>query len=189
MKRLILITLTAIAFGSASYSQVMEADSSKCTLSIGTEIDLLPFATGGYYGSVVVGYKNFRLRPIYSKANQPEFVLPEGFDKNKMDVYAILFDYFFNNGKTKKDWWVGVGFEYWKNNAHNKDDKSEKTFSTQIFTVGGGYVWHLTENIYINPWCAGHLTIGGDTNVKIGSRNYKSKIFLPEVSLKLGIAF
>jgi hypothetical protein len=181
---MIVLTITVIAF--AQKENQIEC---KSNFSIGTELDLLPYITGGYYGSVVFGYNNFRLRPIYSKANQPKFVLPGGFDKNEMDVYAILFDYFLNDDNNLKGWWIGAGFEYWKNNVRNKINKEEKSFDSQIFTVGGGYTWFITDNIFLNPWCAGHFTIAGDTDVEVGNKNYKAKFFLPEASLKIGIVF
>jgi hypothetical protein len=184
---LILIIFVSLTFVSFAQSERQETDMSK--FSVGTELDLLPYITGGYYGSVIIGYNNFRVRPIYSKANQPKFVLPNGFDKNEMNVYALLIDYFFNDDYSTRGLWVGAGFEYWRNNVRNETDRAEKSFDTQIFTVGGGYVWFITKNIYLNPWCAGHFTIGGDTDVMVGNKNYKSKFFLPEASLKIGIAF
>lgn len=189
MKKIFLsaiLLLTINVFTMAQYENQNECDSN---LSIGTELDILPYLTGGYYGSLIFGYNNFRLRPIYSKANQPYFILPNGFDKNEMDVYAALFDYFFNDENNLKGWWIGAGVEFWKNNVRNESDKTEKTFNTQVLTIGGGYTWFITDNIFLNPWCAGHFTVAGDTDVKVGNKNYKSRFFLPEVSLKVGVNF
>lgn len=154
---------------------------------IGGELDLFPYISGGYYGSVFGNYEQVKIRLIYSQANVPKFILPDGFDKNKMKVYALLFDYFLN--KEVSDLWIGAGFELWKNKARNETDKTEGSFENYIFTAGGGYVYYLTENIYLNPWAAFHLRIAGNKETEIGNAVYKSPLILPEVSLKIGVMF
>lgn len=170
-------------------AQTENHEDCKKMFHIGGELDLFPYITGGYYGSVFGSYDHIKLRLVYSQANVPKFILPEGFDKNKIKVYALLFDYFLNDEAATNSWWLGAGFELWKNKARNENDKTEGSFENYIFTAGGGYVYYITENIYLNPWAAFHLRIAGDKETGIGNAVYKSPLILPEVSLKIGFVF
>jgi len=157
--------------------------------TFGSEVDLFPFISGGYYGSVFTGYENMRIRFVYAKSDIPEFILPDGFDKNTMKVCALLADYFINSENRINKWWVGIGFEQWQNAAHNKNDNKEGEFTTYIATAGFGYVFYLTDNVYLNPWSALHLRVAGEKEVIIGDSVYKNSLLLPELSLKIGVIF
>ncbi|RLD24811.1 MAG: hypothetical protein DRI54_05730 [Bacteroidetes bacterium] len=157
-------------------------------LTVGFEIDALPYITGGYYASVWLGFKKQkqRLRPVYAKVNVPEFLLDEYFNRNTLIVYAIVVDYFFKPNFEK--FWIGTGIEYWDGEIENMFSETAK-YNNWIFTLGGGYVWKFWDNLYINPWVAGHLRIAGDEEVQVGLITFYTPFITPEISLKLGWNF
>lgn len=160
---------------------------SECSsVKFGTELDIFPYITGGYYISGFSSFKNYRARLVYANANTPGFILPDGFDKNNMNVVALLFDYFPCSQNELKGLWLGAGFEYWHNNARESSTGIEGNFDNFILTAGTGYMFFLTDNIYLNPWCALHLRAGGIKESQIGNSYYKTNLILPEVSVKAG---
>ena len=185
-----LIILLLMIFSINIYSQKDSTISKKnSNLTVGFEIDALPYITGGYYFSAWLGIKNIqqRIRPVYAKANIPDFMYDsDAFDRNTIVVYAIVVDYFFKPNFEK--FWIGTGIEYWDGEIEDKFSETAK-YSNWIFTLGGGYVWKFWNNLYINPWIAGHLRIAGDEEVPVGSYIYLTPIFTPEVSIKLGWNF
>jgi hypothetical protein len=58
-----------------------------------------------------------------------------------------------------------------------------------MFTVGGGYVWNLGKHLYLNPWVALHLRIGGDSEVPVDGNVFEPSALVPEGSLKIGWHF
>ena len=48
-----------------------------CTLC--TELDLLPYISGGYYVSLWYGKYHLRYRGVYANTNLPSLAVPEGF--------------------------------------------------------------------------------------------------------------
>ncbi len=159
-------------------------------VKIGLEIDALPYITGGYYFSAWSGFDNFRVRGVFTHFNSPSFIIPDGFEDQKTDAYTLLVDYFpaSKNSEFEK-WWLGTGLEYWKNSVLNSADKNTGDYDNLILTIGGGYIWKLWGNFYINPWAAGHLALTGTEKIQIGNDNFKPKSFLYEASLKLGWHF
>ncbi|MDR3625255.1 MAG: hypothetical protein P4L45_00395 [Ignavibacteriaceae bacterium] len=159
-------------------------------IKYGVELDALPYLSGGYYGSGWVGYNNFRFRLVAAKVKTPSFVVTDGFENLDTKAYAFIVDYF---PCEKRDnltgLWLGAGIEYWDNSITNSFNHQSAGFNSYQFTLGGGYVFNVWENLYLNPWIAGHLEIAGDRSVFAGTREYKPHIVLPEASIKLGWQF
>lgn len=178
------VVVLGIAFSNIVYGQ---SDTIPNKIIIGLEADILPYMTGGYYGSVWLGYKHMRYRAILTKVTTPSFFVKSGFGNNKIQAYTLIADYFFKPNFEK--WWLGAGFEYWDQTIQTDSKLSTADFNTTVFTVGGGYVWKFYKNFYLNPWAAGHVRIAGDTQVAIDGKVYKPALFTPEASLKIGWHF
>jgi len=72
MKKSILIIV--VLFASTLWAQQINSDSLITKKTIGTELDLLPYVSGGYYLSMWYGVDQFRFRAILTKTTVPEFV-------------------------------------------------------------------------------------------------------------------
>jgi hypothetical protein len=168
-----------------------KATAQQCdSIKYGVELDALPYLTGGYYGSAWAGYKNLRFRLVAAKAETPSFVVADGFENLDTKAYAFIVDYFpYNKDNSLTGLWVAAGLEYWNNTIKNSSDHFSSEFNNYQFTVGGGYVIKIWENLYINPWVAGHLRIAGDKSVNVGNKDYSPHLVLPEASIKLGWQF
>lgn len=124
--------------------------------TLGTEIDALPFLTGGYHFSVIGGMDRFRLRAIVSQVTLPRFVFDSShFGASSLHVSALVVDYFFapkNHG-----FWVGGGFENWTGAIDGKISGTSGSYQEWISTLGAGDNWFFYQNFYLNPWIAAHL--------------------------------
>ncbi len=176
-----------ILLGFFIFNMVSAQQSKLQNTTVGFEVDVLPYITGGYYGSAWVGHKHIRYRAIVTKVTTPEFYLKDGFINNKIQAYTLIADYFFKPNFEK--WWVGAGLEYWNGKIQTDAKISTAKYNNKIFTLGGGYVWKFYKNLYLNPWAAGHLRIAGNSKVFVDSKDYKPPIFTPEISLKVGWHF
>ena len=155
-------------------------------ISLGTEVDLLPYASGGYYLSGVLGFNHYNLRLITTNTTIPGFATPKGFKDWDLEVTALILDYF--PGENREGFWFGGGFELWDSDIKNKDTGETGAFSQKILTVGCGYVYKFTDHWYINPWTALHYNLSAQ-NVAIGSSNLKLPDLMYEASVKLGYKF
>ncbi|MCK9281914.1 MAG: hypothetical protein M0P71_14910 [Melioribacteraceae bacterium] len=185
MKNSILITI--ILFTSTLWAQQINSDSLITKQTFGTELDLLPYISGGYYASAWYGIDQFRFRTILTKTTVPQFAVAEGYKDNKLNVYALITDYFFK--KNFEGFWIGTGLEYWDSQITYEAENQTSSYNNTVFTLGGGYVWKFYKNIYLNPWVAFHYIIAGDNEVKVGSRTFKPNEFTPEASIKIGWYF
>ena len=181
-----LILLFAILASTSLKAQPLEKPEETKT-SIGLEADVLPYLTGGYYGSVWVAHSHVRYRAVITNVTTPDFMLEDGFTNNEMTVYALLIDYFFKSSVEK--WWVGGGLEYWDAEIQTNARLSTATYECYVATVGGGYVWKLHKNFYLNPWVAMHARLGGDSSAIVDGKEFAAARFTPEASLKLGWYF
>ena len=184
MRRIILLIGLLLVVG---YLQAQKTDQ-KSKLTIGTELDLLPYVSNGYYASVWFGLDNqkMRIRPVLAKTELPDFMLDDEFNRNTIKAYAVVVDYFFK--PNYKGVWIGSGFEYWDGEIEDQV-KNTNGYDAWVHTLGAGYVWKFWDNLYINPWVAGHLRIAGDKRVQVGNEIYKPKRFTPEISIKIGYHF
>lgn len=155
--------------------------------TVGVELDALPYLSGGWYGSAWVGRGRVRIRPVVASTELPSFLVEEGFSDAKVEACALIVDWFFRDGF--RGFWVGAGAEHWKNGVTNAANGVRAEWNNTVATVGGGYVWKISGNLYVNPWVAGHLVVGGPTSVTAGGATYHPKRFSPEASVKLGWHF
>ena len=153
--------------------------------NFGSETDLVPFLTGGYYSSLWVSYDNFKLRSVLANVNMPDFLIPDGFDEYEVKANAIIIDYFFNEDLTGH--WLALGVEFWNNRARNESNLVSEKFNSTIFTFGTGYVYYFYGNLYVNPWIAVHYN-NSDNNSLIGGLKFEEKEWTPEFSVKFGFA-
>ncbi len=160
------------------------------TGTVGFELDALPFVTGGYYGSLWFGSAPWRVRAVVSRVNVPDFATQPQYEHLRLDVVALIADWFFGRqAAALAGPWVGAGVERWNGRIKAQHAAGSATFSNDVATVGGGYVWPLRGNFYLNPWFAAHQTVGGDTDVQVGRRTYHPPPASGEASLKLGWHF
>lgn len=178
--------LFSMLFSFALSAQSLEKTVTHKT-SIGLEADILPYITGGYYGSVWVSHNHFRYRAVVTGVTTPDFMVKDGFTNNKMQVYTLLVDYFFKPSVEK--WWIGGGFEFWDAEIQSDLKQSTGKYNNYVATVGGGYVFKVYRNLYLNPWAAIHGRIGGDKRVLVDGKQFKTAFFTPEASLKIGWYF
>lgn len=131
---------------------------------VGTEVDLVPFLLDGYYGSVIAGYDHWRARYVVTNATTPDFVTRSGYSDNEIDVDAFIVDYYFDEGF--RGWWLGPGYESWDGAVTQDSSGLRQSYRTDILTLGGGYTIRFSDHLYLNPWAAVHIPIGGDTEVR-----------------------
>ena len=157
---------------------------------VGFEADLLPFLTGGYYGSVWYGAQPWRFRAVVTEVNIPSAATQPQFKNQRLDVTALIVDRFIGRqAAALYGPWIGAGFEAWHTRIEAKDSGKSATFENTSFTVGAGHVLYLTGAWYLNPWFAVHDLIGGDSSVKVGAHTYHPPQVTGELSLKIGWHF
>ena len=153
--------------------------------ALGLEVDILPYITGGYYGSIWYGIGQVRGRFVVANVNVPSFYIPSGFKDNNIYAYALLVDYFIRSNDFSK-FWIGVGPEYWDASITSESTGSTAYYSNYIISVGLGYSWKFYRNFYLNPWLAFHILAAGDSHVDVDGEDFKPPTVTPEISLKIG---
>lgn len=151
--------------------------------AIGAELDALPYLSGGYYASLWYGVDQFRFRGVIASTTVPEFMNCSCIETHRINAGAFIVDYFFK--ESFEGWWLAAGYEYWDNWVTPKEEQ-ERYFVNHVLTVGGGFVWKFWGGLYLNPWVAGHISISGTEPVAMDGWSYYPKVFVPEVSIKLG---
>jgi hypothetical protein len=187
MKNIFLSTIVLVLLSSTLWGQQIDIDSLISRQTLGTELDMLPYISSGYYLSAWYGTDQFRFRAILTKTTVPKFVLADGYTDNKLNVYAFIADYFFK--KNFEGFWIGTGLEYWDSQITYEAENKTASYNNTVFTLGGGYVWKFYDNFYLNPWVAFHYIFAGDKEVEVGSSTYKPNVFTPEASIKIGWHF
>ena len=151
---------------------------------VGTEFDVLPYATGGAYVSLVISRGAWRIRGVASRVNVPEAFVADGFSDQRTDAVALLADRFIGAGSGEaRGFWVGGGVEYWWNRIRRDGSETYTAYNTTMLTAGGGYVWHLTRHVYLNPWAAAHALVAGDREVDVSGAAFAPRRFTAEASL------
>ncbi len=187
MKSKFAFTVILVCFGSLAFAQTSTQKNNSIKIStIGIEADVVPYILGGYHGSIWYGYKHLRFRGVYVNGTI-DFGLSNGFEKNKIQVGAVIIDYFFKNNWKKH--FLSTGLEYLDGNISNKYSSKSADYNTVLFTAGGGYVFKIYKNFYVAPHVAFTLRIAGDKTVEIDGYKQDTPFFQPEGGLRLGWHF
>lgn len=179
-----------ILFAQQSLNSANDAATVSRSWKVGTEVDVLPYAMGGYYGSAFLGHDGWRFRGVAARSDTPSFLVTNGFEKKRTDAYALLADRFLGSRRTQlKGFWVGGGGEYWQSRIRQENASNFTHYDNFILTAGGGYVWKLSNHFYLNPWSAMHIAVAGDRNINVSGKTYQQPRLTPEASLKFGFIF
>lgn len=155
--------------------------------NFGLELDVLPYATGGYFGAAWVGKNKWRSRALLADVNMPDIITKEGFTNHHVQSYAIILDYFLKDNW--KGWWIGAGPVYWKSNIQSDTSDATKNFENLLLNGSLGYNFPIYKNIYISPWAGLSLKVSGDDEFILDNKEYKLPLFNPELSVKFGLYF
>ncbi len=177
-------TLLLGLFAVSLFSQEKKADA---PFTAGVELDVLPYATGGYFGALWAGKGHWRGRLLAARATKPDFLLPDGYTDNTIRAYALLADYF-----RKPDfsgWWLAAGAVYWDASIRYKPDQRSETYQSYLLSGGLGYNWKFFQHFYLSPWAGLHIRVAGDDSVLFPGASFKPPRFNPEGSIKIGWHF
>ncbi|MCA4897921.1 MAG: hypothetical protein ACK514_17130 [Bacteroidota bacterium] len=178
MKRSLIIIL-AIALPLCSWSQ--------SSWQGGTEQDVLPYLTGGYYFAAWAGKNHVRGRALLAKVNKPSFIVPSGFTNNQVTAIALVADYF---PKEKwRGWHLGAGVVWWQSSIQSNLRLSTVNYENVLLNGSVGYNWWFSPRFYLCPWAGLHLRVGGPSTVTVDNQSFDTPLFTPEASLKVGWCF
>lgn len=186
MKKTLIVVGFMTLFTAFSFAQTGSNKPENKT-TVGLEADAVPYLLGGYHGSVVVGYNQWRFRGVFVGLTTPNSLLDNGFKDNKIKVGALIVDYFF-----QPDWkkfFVSTGVEYLNGNLSHENVAATSNYNGILWTAGAGYVWKFYKNFYLAPHVAFTLRVSGDSQVAVGAFTQKLPSFQPEGGLRLGWHF
>ena len=109
-----------------------------------------------------------------------------GFGNQELTVAAVIADYMF--GDHFDGFWIGAGAEYWGNTISHEDTGEEFRWNNYVLTLGGGHIWRIYGNLYINPWAAVHYITNPREFDAAGDRFSQRKI-QGSFSMKIGYFF
>lgn len=155
--------------------------------TLGLEIDALPFATGGYNGSIWYGHNRVRLRGLLAKINTPGVFLRDGFEKDTLRVFALNAEYFIENNF--RGFWIATGVQYWKGSVGHEDEIERGEYEYIRVPFSCGYVWKFFSNFYLNSWGGLYFFVLGDKEAHVGNRAAFIDEVVPIISVALGWHF
>ena len=156
-------------------------------LQFGLELDVLPYATGGYFGAGWVGKNFWRVRALTAFVKKPDWSTRKDFSNHQIHAYALVVDRFLK--KDWKGWWAGAGLVLW-NSTIQTDARIETARFKNLLANGSlGYNISLRKHFYLSPWASLNLCVAGDKNVLVDNKNYSLPVLNPEASLKFGYYF
>jgi len=155
--------------------------------TVGLEVDALPFATGGYNGSIWYGHNKVRLRGFFAKINTPRVFLRDGFERDSLRVYALNVEYFIENNF--KGFWFATGVQYWKGSVGHKNEIKRGEYEYIRVPLSFGYVWKFFPNLYLNSWGGFYFFVLGDKKAQVGNRPVFFDEVVPIISVALGWHF
>ena len=160
-------------------------------LALGFNIDLFPTVISavngklGYAPQIWFGVDHFRARLVVAHLEPPDALAfaDKGFRHPTTTAFAGILDYTF--GPHFDRWWIGAGFELWRQTIEHDSVAGNAAWTSVVLTVGGGYIWRFSGNFFIDPWIAAHGTLNPQT-VTLGSFSYQPFPLIADVSIKVG---
>ncbi len=180
-----LVILLALAPAAVQGQAAWRPESGRSPMAFGVELDVLPFATGGYFGAAWAARGPYRLRALHARVHMPEFVVEDGFTNNDIDAFAVLVDVFPEGNGV----WFGGGLVYWMGSIQSDARFETVDYDSVLLNGGMGYVHRLTRHIYVSPWAGLSIRVGGDTDIFVDGQEYRPPRLNPEASLKFGWTF
>jgi len=162
--------------------------------ALGFDVDLLPTVLSavngraGYAPQIWFGIDRVRIRLVGAHLEPPDAFAfaPEGFHHPTTTAFAAIFDYTF--GPRFDGWWIGSGFEVWENTIEHDGVPGKATWTSTVFTVGGGYIWRFAGDFFLDPWLGVHAVLN-PADVVLGSFSYEPFPLQAEASVKVGWFF
>lgn len=163
-------------------------------VALGVNLDLLPTvlsaANGklGYAPQVWLGVGPVRVRFVVAHLEPPDALAfaPDGFHNPTTTAFATIIDYTF--GPRLDGWWLGVGFEIWRQTIEHDDVADQAEWNSAVGTVGGGHIWRFAGDFFFDAWAGGHVVLDSKT-VMLGAFAYDPSPLQGEVSVKVGWFF
>jgi hypothetical protein len=154
-------------------------------LRFDVELDVLPYATGGYFGALCLRKGHRGARALYAHVHMPAFITPQGFANHQIHSFAVLGEYFFQDDQ--RGWWLAAGPVLWRGSIQS--DLQAETAHYQALLLNGslGYFIPLHERLYLSPWAGMSLRTSSDRRIPVDDRYFDPPLFNPEMSLKLGL--
>ena len=153
----------------------------------GVELDVLPYATGGYFGAGWMGKDLWRLRILTAFVKKPDWSTKKDFSNHQIEAYAIVVDRFLE--KNWKGWWAGTGLVHWHSTIQTNAKIQTASFNNLLVNGSLGYNFTLFKNCYISPWASLNIRLAGNTSVSVDDKIYTLPLINPEASLKIGYNF
>ena len=186
MKAIFIIFL-GLLFNLVAPAPAMAQDSTRKRTHIGAEVDILPFATGGWFIGGWLGEGKWRIRTLLTEVHKPDFTTTSGFTNHKITSIALLVDRF---AKPEwKGWWAGGGIVYWASTIQTDLKQESSNFQNYLLNGSLGYNIKLGRHIYLSPWAGLSVRIGGDKDVPVDQKKYTLPLLNPEASIKFGAWF
>lgn len=161
--------------------------------ALGFTVDFLPTVmslTEGKAGGALqtwFGYGHFRARLVGAHLHYNDALVGnDDFKDHSMTVGALIADYVFGDHFSGP--WIGTGYEFWSNAIENKASGRISHWNNQVLTLGGGYIFPIRGNFYLEPWGAAHLILN-EKKIDSDGAVFKPQRFSAEASLKAGYFF
>jgi len=190
---LVIASLGVFAFGKEANAETPVDAGGRSKMALGYTVDLLPITLSavsgrmGFSFQTWMGIERVRLRLVGAQMRMPDAMAEDrAFDHHDLTAGALIMDYIF--GSDFGGWWVGSGFELWQNRLRHRATGEKVEWTSQVFTVGGGYSWKVAGNVFIEPWAAAHAVMN-NRMVRAGGDEFTPRRFSAELSLKVGYFF
>lgn len=183
MRLSICIFIFFIVFTTNVFSQT----TSSKKVQAGVELDVLPYATGGYFGAGWIGKDVWRLRALTAFVKKPDWSTKKGFANHQIEAYALVVDRFLKKDFT--GWWGGAGLVYWHSTIQSDTKVQTASFDNVLLNGSLGYHFSLNKHLYLSPWASLNFKIAGDKAVWVDTKTYVLPTINPEASLKFGYIF
>jgi hypothetical protein len=160
-------------------------------LALGINLDLLPTVLSaingrvGYAPQAWIGIDHFRARLVAAHLEPPNAFAfaDDGFRNPRTTVLASILDYTF--GDNFDGPWIGAGFEVWWRSIDHYGVSGSAHWTSALATLGGGFIWRVAGNFFIDPWVGAHATLNPET-IALGAFRYHPMPVSAEASIKLG---
>jgi hypothetical protein len=183
-------TIAALVLGILGFPGVALAEIERA-MALGYNLDLFPTVISAVNGKVGlapqvwVGLEPVRIRFVGAHLEPPDALAfaDKGFVHPTTTVFAAIVDY--TTGAHFDGFWVGSGFEIWQGSIEHEGVRGTARWTSTVFTLGGGYIWRVSGNFFLDPWLAAHATLNPQT-ITLGTFDYKPPPVVADASLKIG---